>query len=371
VVEDHRGDLVVGLAQRPAEAPEHGEFGPRLQVIQLGQHPLHVAGLVGQGGLGQLQVPLLHGRAQDDLAADAHGGGLGPGGQRRHLDLGVPDGRGAAGQPPAVLDLLRRIGPDVQAGRRGRVLGDPDPALLSWAVAAAGRVDGDAVPAGRVEQGHAVRNPHRPVIEDQIDPNGLGGCFPRRRHVAPWPSACALAASAAFWAARCAAIQLAPHSSRFSTRSAALTARTICGDRASMIALVSPALIAMGRNAAAIVCRSGMPKLTLEAPSVMFTPNSALIIAIVSIVRVGCRVSAPTGMASGSITMSSTSILYFSVATWISLRVSSRRRAGSSGISSSSFGSPITAAPYFFTIGRMASIRSSSAVTELTSALPW
>ena len=55
----------------------------------------------------------------------------------------------------------------------------------------------------------------------------------------------------------------------------------------------------------------------------------------------------------------------------MSLRTSSRRRAGSSGISSSSFGSPITAAPYFFTIGRMASIRSSSAVTELTSALPW
>ena len=51
-------------------------------------------------------------------------------------------------------------------------------------------------------------------------------------------------------------------------------------------------------------------------------------IAIVSIVRVGCRVSAPTGMASGSITMSSTLILYFSVATWISLRVSSTRRAG-------------------------------------------
>ena len=150
-----------------------------------------------------------------------------------------------------------------------------------------------------------------------------------------------------------------------------MTARTICGARASMIALVSPWLMAMGRKAAAIECRSGMPKLTLEAPSVMFTPNSALIIAIVSIVRVGCRVSAPTGMASGSITMSSTSILYFSVAVWMSLRTSSRRRAGSSGISSSSFGSPITAAPYFFTIGRMASIRSSSAVTELTSALPW
>ena len=139
---------------------------------------------------------------------------------------------------------------------------DPDLALLAGAVAAAGRVDGDAVPAGRVEQGHAVRNPHRPVIEDKIDPNGLGGRRPppsSRGSLAPAP-----APRRPAWlrpaGARCAAIQLAPHSSRFSTRSAALTARTICGARASMIALVSPWLMAMGRNAAAIECRSGMPK---------------------------------------------------------------------------------------------------------------
>ncbi len=138
-----------------------------------------------------------------------------------------------------------------------------------------------------------------------------------------------------------------------------------------MMALVSPWLMAMGRNAAAIACRSGMPNDTFDAPSVMFTPNSALSSAIVSRVRAGCRVSAPTGMASGSMTMSSTGILYFSVATPMSLRASSTRRAGSSGISSSSFGRPITAAPYFFTSGRIASSRSSSAVTELTSALPW
>ena len=122
---------------------------------------------------------------------------------------------------------------------------------------------------------------------------------------------------------------------------------------------------------AAIECRSGMPKLTLDAPSVMLTPNSALSIAMVSSVRFGCRVSAPTGMASGSMTMSSMAILFFSVEAWMSLRASSTRRAGSSGISSSSLGRPMTAAPYFLTSGRMASSRSSSAVTELTSALPW
>src|SRR5258707_2240355 len=38
---------------------------------------------------------------------------------------------------------------------------------------------------------------------------------------------------------------------------------------------------------------------------------------------------------------------------------------------SSAFASPITAAPWRATIGRIASSRSSSAVTELTSALPW
>src|SRR5262245_18373135 len=48
----------------------------------------------------------------------------------------------------------------------------------------------------------------------------------------------------------------------------------------------------------------------------------------------------------------------------------STRRSGSIGISSS-FASPITAAPCFATSGRIASSRSSSPVTELTSALPW
>ena len=150
-----------------------------------------------------------------------------------------------------------------------------------------------------------------------------------------------------------------------------MTARTICGDRASMMALVRPCEMATGRNAAPIACRSGMPNDTFEAPSVMFTPNSSRSSAIVSSVRIPCPVSAPTGMASGSITMSSMAIPYLPVATSMSLRASSTRRAGSSGISSSSLGRPMTAAPYLRTSGRIAASRSSSAVTELTSALPW
>src|SRR6185503_6730200 len=101
------------------------------------------------------------------------------------------------------------------------------------------------------------------------------------------------ARSAACWA-RCAAIHAAPHASRFSSRSAALTERTSCGDRASMIALVRPSLMAMGRNALPIAARSGMPNDTFDAPSVMFTPNSAVSSRIVSRVAFFFKVSAPT-----------------------------------------------------------------------------
>ena len=138
-----------------------------------------------------------------------------------------------------------------------------------------------------------------------------------------------------------------------------------------MIALVSPLSAAIGRNAAPIDARSGMPNETLEAPSVVFTPNSSRSSEIVSSVLSTSEVSAPTGMASGSITMSSSGMPYLPVATSTILRASSSRRWGSSGISSSSFGSAITAAPCLLTSGRIASSRSSSAVTELTSALPW
>ena len=179
VVHDHRGDLVVRLraaSGRGSCSTDSSARGSRSSSwASTRSRSLAWSARVGSASS---RYRFCTRRAQDDLPADADGGGLGPGGQRRHLDRRVPGGRGAAGQPPAVLDLLRRVGPDVQAGRRGRVLGDPDPALLAGAVAAAGRVDGDAVPAGRVEQGHAVRNPHRPVIEDQIDPNGLGDRLP-------------------------------------------------------------------------------------------------------------------------------------------------------------------------------------------------
>ena len=52
------------------------------------------------------------------------------------------------------------------------------------------------------------------------------------------------------------------------------------------------------------------------------------------------------------------------------IRVNNRRFSGTIEIPVSSFAMPITAAPCFLTRGRIRSRRSSSAVTELTSALP-
>ena len=51
-------------------------------------------------------------------------------------------------------------------------------------------------------------------------------------------------------------------------------------------------------------------------------------------------------------------------------RASARRSSGTIVMPVSSFAIPITAAPCFFTSGRMRSILSSSAVTEFTSAFP-
>ena len=105
-----------------------------------------------------------------------------------------------------------------------------------------------------------------------------------------------------------------------------------------------------------------------DAPQVMFTPSSSRIRRSVSMNSVTARGSAPTGIASGSMTTSSGGMPW-SPATDTILRASSSRRSGSIGISSS-LGSAITAAPCFATSGRIASSRSSSAVTEFTSALP-
>ena len=121
----------------------------------IASEPLQVGALVGQRRLVELDVPLLQRRPQDHLAADADGRGLGPGGQRRHLDLEVAGRLRQARQPPAVGELLGGEGAHVEPGDRHRAALDPDLALLAGAVTAAGRVDRDAVPRRRVEDGDA------------------------------------------------------------------------------------------------------------------------------------------------------------------------------------------------------------------------
>ena len=72
-----------------------------------------------------------------------------------------------------------------------------------------------------------------------------------------------------------------------------------------MIALVSPWLAAIERNAAPSVSRPGRPNDVFDAPQVMFTPSSSRISLTVSRKSVTARGSAPTGIASGSISTSS------------------------------------------------------------------
>src|SRR5205814_10563824 len=104
-------------------------------------------------------------------------------------------------------------------------------------------------------------------------------------------------------ACRCAETQLAPDGSRPSSRSAALTAVTHSGDSAFMMALVSPAAAAMGRNAAPRTCRLGSPNETFDAPRHMLSPNSARMRRIGSSVVVTASTSAPTVIGGGSLTM--------------------------------------------------------------------
>ena len=149
-------------------------------------------------------------------------------------------------------------------GERARVDGaQPDrallhahAALLARAVPAAGRVDGDRVPARGVEDRRPARHAHLDLVGHEAQPDAPGGvgrcgavgvrgrrdrCDAARGLRAHGP-ACACAASRC-WRARCAAIHFVPQGSWPSSRSAARTASTQTA-AVLMIALVRPAAIA-------------------------------------------------------------------------------------------------------------------------------
>ena len=107
LVDDDRGHLEVGLAQHLRQPAQRVEVGERLEVVDRVEEPDQVGALVLERRLGELDVPLLDGGPQDDLPADADGGGLGPGGQRRYDDVVVAGGLHQAGQPPAGVQLGR------------------------------------------------------------------------------------------------------------------------------------------------------------------------------------------------------------------------------------------------------------------------
>ena len=136
-----------------------------------------------------------------------------------------------------------------------------------------------------------------------------------------------------------------------------------------MIALVSPWLAAIARNAAPSVCRPGRPNDVFDgAAGRVHAELVAQQVQRLDEQRDRARLGADRHrqrvdddvLGRDAVVAGDRDDL---------LRDLDAAARGSIGISSS-FASPITAAPCFATIGRIASSRSSSPVTELTSALP-
>ncbi len=157
VVAEDGGHLPVGVAERPAEPAHELERGAQLEVVHRGEHAVEIRGLVLERRLGQLEVALLHGGTEDHVAPDSGERRLRPRLQRRHLDDHVLARLGPAGEPPARLQLVGLERARVDRRDPDRARRDPHLALLAGAVAAAGRVDRDGVPARRVEE----RRPRR------------------------------------------------------------------------------------------------------------------------------------------------------------------------------------------------------------------
>jgi len=175
VVHQHSCDLPVGVAQRAAERAQEIQRHTRLDVVHRLEHALEVGDLVLERRLGQFEIALLHGGAQDHVPPHSHERRLRAGLERRYLDNEVGLGLRAAGEAPACLQFLRRERPRIDRGDRLLAGGNPHLALLAGAMAAAGGVDRHAVPARAVEQRRAGRDTRlldRAVglFEDEPDP---------------------------------------------------------------------------------------------------------------------------------------------------------------------------------------------------------
>ena len=136
-----------------------------------------------------------------------------------------------------------------------------------------------------------------------------------------------------------------------------------------VIAEVRPEAIAMVRKALLMPPRFGRPKLTLEAPQVVLTFSSSCSRRTSRITWTPAWLIAPIGITSGSTTMSLAGMPWSAARSTMRF-ATAKRTSGSSEMPVSSFEMATTAAPYFRISGRTASSRSSSPVTEFTSALP-
>ena len=173
VVDHDRGDVEVRAAQGAAQRSQRLDRRMGLEVVECVADALQVGALVLHRRLLEHQVTLLHGRAQDDVAPDADQRRLGPGLERGHLDDEVAAGVGPARQPPAFAELVGGERAGVDAGE-GHVAGDdPHLALLAGPVAAAGRVDGDPVPAGGVEDRRSARDADLGAVGQEAQADAL------------------------------------------------------------------------------------------------------------------------------------------------------------------------------------------------------
>ena len=134
------------------------------------------------------------------------------------------------------------------------------------------------------------------------------------------------------------------------------------------MAMVSPSLMAMVRNAAFTYPRSGMPKEMLDRPQMVASPFS-LQYRMVSSVSTAALLLAPTVDTRPSTMISSffRPREYARSSTVSMICIFSSKLFGSP---SSERGSRMNMAPYFFTIGRSFSNFSASSDTEFTRALP-
>ena len=243
--------------------------------------------------------------------------------------------------------------------------------------AAAHRVEVDAERARGIEHGGPLGEPPPPARGGEDDERlvvrvtSAGASAPAESaRGAPAPAAPACDGRAVAAPVRGTARSTPRRARRSPIRtSAAITAWRTSSCSGDVIALVIPFAIAIARNAPLIPLRFGSPNEMFDAPQVVFTPSSSWRRRTSANT---CRPAvpiAPIGITSGSTTTSAAAIPWSAARSTIRF-ATANRTSGSSLIPVSSFEIATTAAPCFATSGSTCSSRSSSPVTEFTSAFP-